>query len=252
MNKVVEKHRINPNIFNHFSSYSKKEDNLFQVHFSRFDSFQRLINHYSPTSNKQEKIIKRNLAFIRLVNILPKKVDLDIYVNRTKFHSNLSYKESTPYLTLPSGIHLVEIFKTNDQSKPIHTEQITLLAEQNYTIAIGQNLDQISLFSYFDNHSLPQGEAKIRFINLSPNSPNLDFAVKAGEGDVVFPNVPYKKASEYLLISPMTVNLEIRLAGTKMVIFPLYKSKYKENIVYDLISVGYLEENPKFEVITLI
>ncbi len=102
-----------------------------------------------------------------------------------------------------------------------------------------------------DNHSLPQGEAKIRFINLSPNSPNLDFAVKAGEGDVVFPNVPYLKASEYLPISPMTVNLEIRFTGTKMIIFPLDKSKFEENIVYDLISVGCVDENPKFDVLTL-
>ncbi|PGM54166.1 hypothetical protein CN946_16310 [Bacillus sp. AFS053548] len=251
MNKVVQKNRRNPNIFNHFSSYSKKEDNLLQVNFNRFDSFQRLIKNDAPISIKQDKIIKQNLAFIRLVNVLPKKISLDIYINRTKFISNLTFKESTHYLALPSGVHFVEIFKANDQSKPIHSEQISLLAEQNYTIAIGYNLDQISLFSYMDNHTLPKGEAKIRFINLSPNSPNLDFAVKAGEGDVVFPNVPYRKASEYLPISPMTVNLEIRLTGTKMIIFPLYKSKFKENIVYDLISVGCVEESPKFDVITL-
>ncbi|MGG2028064.1 DUF4397 domain-containing protein [Gottfriedia sp. S16(2024)] len=248
---MVEKKRINPHIFNHFSSYSKKEDNLFPVNYNRFDSFQRLIKNNSPISYKQDNIIKQNLAFIRLVNVLPKKISLDIYVNRTKFISNLTYKESTHYLTLPSGVQFVEIFKTNDQSKPIHSEQLNLLAEQKYTIAIGHNFDQISLFSYMDNNSLPQGEAKIRFINLSPNSPNLDFAVKAGEGDVVFPNVPYRKASEYLPISPMTVNLEIRLTGTKMIIFPLYKSKFKENIVYDLISVGCVEEDPRFEVIKL-
>ncbi|UPM56083.1 DUF4397 domain-containing protein [Gottfriedia acidiceleris] len=250
MNKVVQKNRINPNIFNHFSSYSKKENNLFQVNYIQFDSFQRLINNKSPISYKQDKIIKKNLAFIRLLNVLPKKISLDIYINRTKFISNLTFKESSHYLTLPSGEHLVEIFKTNDQ-KPIHSEQISLLAEQNYTMAIGHKLDQISLFSYMDNHSLHKEEAKIRFINLSPNSPNLDFAVKAGEGDVVFPNVPYAKASEYLPISPMTVNLEIRLTGTKTIIFPLYKSKFEENIVYDLISVGCVEENPKFEVIIL-
>jgi hypothetical protein len=248
---VIQKNRLNPNIFNHFSSYSKKADNLFQVYYNRFDSFQRLIKNNSPKSYKQDKIIKQNLAFIRLINVLPKKISLDIYINGAKFISNFIYKESTQYLTLPSGIHFVEIFKTNDQSKPIHSEQITLLTEQNYTIAIGHNLDRISLFSYMDNNSLTQGEAKIRFINLSPNSPNLDFAVKAGEGDVVFPNVPYLKASEYLSISPMTVNLEIRLTGTKMIIFPLYQSKFEENIVYDLISVGCVEENPEFEVIRL-
>ncbi|MEE6451978.1 DUF4397 domain-containing protein [Gottfriedia acidiceleris] len=251
MNKVVQKSRISPNIFNHFSSYSKKEDNLFHVNYNRFDSFQSLINNHSPKSYKKDIIIKQNLAFIRLINVLPKKIRIDIYINRTKFISNLAFKESTQYLTLPSGLHFVEIFKTNDQSKPIHSEQISFLAEQNYTIAVGQNLDQISLFLYMDNHSLPQGEAKIRFINLSPKSPNLDFAVKSGEGDVVFSNVPYRKASEYLPISPMTVNLEIRLTGTKIILFPLYKSKFEENIVYDLISVGCVEEKPKFEVIIL-
>lgn len=239
------------NLFNQFSSHSNKKDD-FHLYNKQFDSFQKLIkNNDSPLSYKQDKIRKQNLAFIRLINVLPKKISLNIYLNRTKFISNLTYKESTQYLTLPSGVHLVEIFKTNDQSNPIYSEQITLLPEQNYTFAIGNYLDQISLFSYMDNNSLPRGEAKIRFINLSPSSPNLDFAVKSGEGDVVFPNVPYRKASEYLPISPMTVNLEIRLTGTKMIIFPLYKSKFEENIVYDLISVGCIEENPKFEVITL-
>lgn len=229
----------------------KNKDNNLEVNNKQFDSFQSLLTNNPPLSYNKAQTKKQNLTFIRLINTLPSKTNIAIYINRNQLIANLKYKDSTQYLTVLSGVHFIEIFKTDNLSKPIYSEQITLLAEQNYTIAIGNSVDQISLFSYMDNTTLPIGEAKIRFINLSPNSPNLDFAVKAGEGDVVFSNVTYRCASEYLPISPMTVNLEIRLSGTKNIIFPLYKTKFKENTVYDLISVGCVEEDPRFEVIKL-
>lgn len=224
---------------------------MFEVHYKQFASFQSLLPTNPPISNKKDQIKKQNLTYIRLINVIPNKSGIAIYINRNQLIPNLSYKDSSQYLSLPSGVHFIELYNTDDLSKPIYSEQINLLAEQIYTIAIGNKLDQISLYSYMDNTTLPLGEAKIRFINLSPNSPNLDFAVKAGEGDVVFSNVPYRSASEYLPITPMSVNLEIRLSGTKTIILPLYKTKFKENTVYDLISVGCVEEGPRFEVIKL-
>ncbi|PEJ48491.1 hypothetical protein CN692_23845 [Bacillus sp. AFS002410] len=251
MKKVEHMDRLKPNIINHFSSNTNNNDDFYHIKYQQFDSFERLITNNAPLSHKKQAIKKQNLSFIRLLNVIPNKISIDIFINKKPLISNLSFKNSTHYLSISSGVHHIDIFKSGDLSNPIHSEEISLLDEQNYTIAIGAKVEKISLFSYTDDLSLPLGEAKIRFINLSPSSTNLDFAVKAGEGDVVFSNVPYRNASEYLPISPMTVNLEIRLSGTKLIILPLYQSKFQENIVYDLVSVGSIGGDSKFDVIKL-
>lgn len=238
-------------MYSQFSSYSINHSLSTQDSEKQNSILQNFLSYKLHLNKTNGQIIKQNLVCIRVLNALPNTKKLDVFINGSKLISKLEYKHFTQYFTLLSGEQFIEIYDSDDTTKSIFCEKKLIQANQYYTFAVGLNDDTVSLLSYSDHTFLPLGEAKIRFINLTANAPNLDFAVKAGEGDVVFPNVAYESASDYLSLSPMTVNLELRKPGSKMIILPLYKTKFEENKLYTFVSVGLIDGDPKIEVITL-
>jgi hypothetical protein len=58
-------------------------------------------------------------------------------------------------------------------------------------------------------------KAKVRFVHTSPDAPAVDVAVKGGP--VLFSNVAFRQAGQYLSVDAGTYDLEVRLAGTMTV-----------------------------------
>jgi hypothetical protein len=105
------------------------------------------------------------------------------------------------------------------------------------------------LLVYHNQSEVPANEAKVRFIHLSPDTSALDIAVK--DRDVIFPKVSYKQATEYLPLSPMTVDLEAREAGSKNVILPMPKVHFKANETYSIVFVGQSNGEPALQTIVI-
>jgi hypothetical protein len=84
--------------------------------------------------------------------------------------------------------------------------------------------------------AVPFGEAKIRFLHLAVDLTAVDFAVK--DRDVVFPNIAFQQITDYLGLTPMTVDLELRTAGCKQVILPMPKLQFKANETYTIVLFG--------------
>ena len=80
------------------------------------------------------------------------------------------------------------------------------------------------------------GESKMRFLHLATDTPSLDLAVK--DRDVVFPNVSFLHVTDYLGLTPMTVDLELRQVGLTDVILPIPKLQFKANEAYTVVLIG--------------
>ena len=85
----------------------------------------------------------------------------------------------------------------------------------------------------------------MRFFHLVYDIPALDFAVK--DRDVVFPTVSFQQVTDYLGLTPMTVDLELR-AGSKQIILPMPKLKFKANETYTIVMIG-SEKAPSLTII---
>lgn len=192
----------------------------------------------------------KHVSYVRFLNVASATSTFHIYFDGLQI-THLSYKTVSNYLELSSGKHQIDIYDLNDFSQPLRTETIFLDQSLYYTIAITCQFNQLTLLQVKDDPVLPINETKIRFIHLANKTQQLDLAVKQGEGDVVFSNVSFKHSSEYLSLTPMSVNLELRLSGTKSIVYPLYKSKFQKNKIYDIVSIGMMNENPTFEVMIL-
>lgn len=184
-------------------------------------------------------------AKIRILHASPDTPNIDFYVNSNCFSKEVQYKKITEYLLLPKGKHQIDLFPTDNKGSSLLSKEITIEPGKSYTVAIIGKVKNLCLAPYLNQPEVPPEEAKIRFLHLSPDVPQLDIAVK--NRDIVFPNISYKKVTDYLGLTPMTIDLEVRKAGTKNVILPMPKSKFLSNQAYTIVLVGFIKEKLEIE-----
>ena len=199
-----------------------------------------------PMRNDQMNSIKR--AQVRILHAAPKAPAVDVYVNEMRILQNFAYKNKSDYLSLPPGKYQIDIYPTGQTTSTILSRKVDLESEKMYTVVAAGSNEMLKLLTFEDNPYVPQNESKIRFVHLSFDTPPVDIAVK--DGDVVFPNLAYRKASEYLNLYPMQVDFEVRLAGSKEAALSL-PTEIQVNTPLSIYIVGSSQGEPDLEVITL-
>jgi hypothetical protein len=128
-------------------------------------------------------------------------------------------------------------------------KKITVEPGKSYTLAAIDSVKKMRLLVFQNQPTVPRNESKVRFIHLSPDTPPLDIAVK--DRDVIFPMVSYKQTTEYLGLTPMTVDLEVRGTGSKTVLLPMPRVHFMPNESYTIVFVGSSNHQPEFQFITI-
>jgi hypothetical protein len=188
-------------------------------------------------------------SYIRVLHASPDFPPIDIFIDGIETFNMINYKNATQYAHLSTGHHSLDVYLTEDRSKPIISVILPVESNIFYTMAAAGKDETMTLLPYIDNTFLPNNESKTRFIHLTSELPALDLAVK--EGDVVFGNISFSELSDYLSLSPMTVDLEVRLSGTKNVVLSLPNLKFEPNKIYHLIMTGTTEDERSLEAIII-
>lgn len=210
------------------------------------------IQGYQVNQNMMYPMYQRtaqSTAFVRVLHASPDAPAVDVYVNGQKAVANLTFKETTEYLQLPPGQYLVEVYPAGEMTTPVLSERVALTRNTYYTAAATGVLSTLMLDVYVDKPYVSPNQSKVRVIHLSPDAPNVDIAVKGG--DVIFKNVPFRKATEYLTLSPMTVDLEVRVAGTNNVVLTIPQVELEAGKTYTGVAVGLANGMPALEAIFL-
>jgi Domain of unknown function (DUF4397) len=190
-------------------------------------------------------------AQVRFLHAAPTAPPFDVYVNEIGILENFSYKENNGYLPLPPGKYQIDIYRSGLSTSPLLSGKVTFESGSSYTIALAPNQANKSLkmLPFEDNPFVPPNEAKVRFIQLSHDLLSVDIAVK--DGDVVFDQLHFWKASDYLNIHPMMVDFEVRVAGTKEIALPLPNTAFQENTPSSIYIIGASRESSSLETLTL-
>lgn len=188
-------------------------------------------------------------SFVRVLHTSPDAPAVDVYVNGHKAVTNLTFKETTDYLRLSPGQYTIEVYPAGEMSQPVLQERVALTRNTYYTAAATGKLANIMLNVFVDKPYVNHNQSKIRVIHLSPDAPNVDIFVK--DGDLLFKNIPFGKATEYLTLSPMTVNLEVRIAGTNNVVLSIPQVQLQEGKTYTAVAVGLANGMPELDAIFL-
>ncbi|MEO2076509.1 MAG: DUF4397 domain-containing protein [Bacillus sp. (in: firmicutes)] len=196
---------------------------------------------HQPTSQAEAKV--------RILHTSPDAPNVDIYINGKRVIRDLSFKQVSNELSLKPGKYHVDIYPAGNMVDSVLNKKITVAPGKSYTLAAIDSVKKLRLLVFQNEPTPPLNEAKVRFIHLAPNAPTLDIAVK--DRDVVFPKVSYKQATEYLGLTPMTVDLEAREAGSKEVILPMPKVTFQPNESYTIVFLGLINGEPSFQFISI-
>ncbi|MCA1321113.1 DUF4397 domain-containing protein [Bacillus tianshenii] len=190
------------------------------------------------------------ISKVRVLHGAPKTSTIDVYINKELILRGLRYKNSSEYLEIPAGSYQVEITVTDKASEILSSSIIDVAQGIPYTLAALNANGKTTILPINDNEQVPPGETKVRFLHLSPTTPKVDIAVK--KGDIIFSDLEYRNVTDYLPLTPMTVDFEIRLSGTKDVLMSINRVNVKPDLAYTIAVVGLLGETPKMEAIFLV
>jgi hypothetical protein len=150
-------------------------------------------------------------AQLRAFHASPDAPNVDILVDNAIAASNVAYPTAVGFVGVPSGARNVKVNATGTATTVIDVTP-TLAAGKAYTAYAVGFLASISALLVEDNLSAPTaGNAKIRVIHGSPDAPNVDILANNNK---VLSNVPFKTASDYLVVPAGAYNFKVNVAGT--------------------------------------
>ncbi|WJV28303.1 DUF4397 domain-containing protein [Rossellomorea sp. AcN35-11] len=188
-------------------------------------------------------------SYVRILHAVPDAPNVDVYVNGNRVLRDVAFKDVSDYLTLPAGKYHIDIYPAGTSVTTVISKKVKIDPGKVYTLAATGTVKKLQLLPFIDDPTVPSGETKVKFIHLSPDAPAVDIAVKGG--DVIFPRVSFKEASDYLGLTPMTVNLEARVAGSKNSVLSVPNVKLSPNQAYTIVAVGLANGSPELEAILL-
>ncbi len=173
---------------------------------------------------------------------------LDLFINKEKVNkAEFKFTNTTGYLRILSGKSNITL-KEAGKADTLKTSEIDFKESKAYSLFVVNKVADVDYLLIEDNLSAPkEGEAKLRFINLSPGSAKLDISMKDAENNL-FESVEYKTASNFKDVSPETYTFEIRQAGSDALLFSLEDVKIEKGKIYTIWSKGIVDgaDNAKF------
>ncbi len=188
-------------------------------------------------------------ARLRAVNTSPDAPPLNLLVDNSVFASNLPFKGVTPYSAVSAGSHTLQ-WATVDASQTLTSTTATLDAGTDHTmIAVGR-FGSIQQMLLTDDNTLPgSGQARVRFVNTSPDASPLDLAVTGG--GALFSGIPFQGVGNYITVNSGTVSLDLRITTTTGTTQTVSTSTVtlNERSVYTIFAVGLLNGQPSLQIL---
>lgn len=187
-------------------------------------------------------------SYIRILHASPDTSLVDIYANDKLIAKNLSYRNFTPYLNIPSGNTNLRIFLAGRKINPLINTNIFVPAKSIFTIAVAGKSSQIGLLALPEPiKTLPSNKALVRFAHLSPGTPNVDIVLP--NGNKLFTNVAYKSFTDYISVEAGTYIFDIRVTNTTKNILTIPNISIKSGNIYTIYAVGLLTGKPSLQVL---
>jgi hypothetical protein len=187
---------------------------------------------------KEDDVDLGELTQVSLFHTSPDGPDLDILVDDQKINNvAFEYAKTTDYLRFSSGIRKIKFRPFGGGATAIDTT-ITLEPDEHFSLFVIDDYKDASIMLMFDDDEKPaEGKARLRFINVSPDSEPLQLRVK----DVALPltvGQSFTEASQFMELDAKTYDFEITSAGVKVLELP--GSILQEEWSYTIYVIGYV------------
>ncbi|MBB5637885.1 hypothetical protein HDE68_003810 [Pedobacter cryoconitis] len=193
----------------------------------------------SFTSCKKSDPIQRDASALSITNASPLRDSVDFYQGSQRLNSApLLYGITYNYLAFTPGTINVGVSRPNNP-KTFYNTNITLTNAMYQSLYIINKGDSTSFLLLKDNFIAPAaGQGKIRFVNLSSDSPAYDLVL---EGDTTaFKNRAFKEFTEFKSIKPAKYKVSLVNTTTKAVAATLTDVEIAAGNFYTIYAKGLL------------
>lgn len=194
-------------------------------------------NDSNPTTTTVSK------SNVLVTHASPNAPGVDLIVDGTVAGTNLTFPNSTAYLSVNSGTRNIKVNVTGTSTTVINAD-VPFEKDMNYSVFAIDSVSKITPVVLTDNLTMPaSGKSHIRFLHFSPNAPAVDVAVTGGP--VLFANRIFNKtvSGTEMAFTPVdagTYNLEVRLAGTTTVVLSLPGIVLENGKIYTVFAKGFV------------
>lgn len=176
----------------------KKIKNLSKVGFLMLAGF----SVTSCLNNDDGDIVgpPENAGYILFGNLSPGSNSLRLYTNDEVFNNNpINYNQFFNYTPVEIGSKSLTV-RSGGSSTDLDTISLNVELNKFYSVFAVNTPENMELLAYLDNPSSPSSQlkTKIRFIQLSHNTPSIKLAIEGIEGDLGTYN--FRNASSFMEI----------------------------------------------------
>lgn len=187
-------------------------------------------------------------AYFRMLHAVPNAPAVDIYANGKLVAKDLNFKEESPYWSVVPGNYRIEIYPTGEKGRVLIDANLYIPQDSIFNVSIIGTLPNISLYP-IPEPTVAQnfGRPCIRFINLSPDSPELD--VLTADGRKIFNKVGFKDITDYACVPAGSYTFKIQQAGSNKILFTLPGANLQANNYYSIYALGLTKGTPALSAI---
>jgi hypothetical protein len=181
------------------------------------------------------------LTKVKVINGMFDNPSYVIKVNGKTLNSTpLAYRKSTEYTAIPASGQLLTVTEQGS-NKVVLSSNLKIAAGTSasfYLVPQTANSKATGFIIPDDLSNIAPKKAKVRFVNLSPDSENLDLLVN-GKTVKTATGIGFKEATSFVEIDPQqAATFEIRKSGTDQVLAKSAAVNIKEGQFTTLWSVG--------------
>lgn len=204
--------------------------------------------YYINESSWREESPPPQDSHLRVTNTSPNAPAVDVYADEKLIAQNLKFGDVSQYTTLPAGKHSIEVYPAGQKTNPLFRTEANIDPASYYNLAIIGMVPNITMYLIPEPPSSQNfGRPCIRFVNLSPDSEEVDLTMQ--NGMKLFENVNYKGASVYACVPAGTYTFQLRPYNTDNVIASVQDVSLQPDTYYTLYAAGLREGSPSLEMI---
>ena len=178
-------------------------------------------------------------AAFSVINASPTRQSVDFYIENTRLPINgaLLYGNTTRYWLARTGNRTGKVTVSGNTTS-IGTSKFELENDRFHSIFITNSGDSVSLLRIRDNWmDNRQGNAQVRFVNLSPDAPN--YSLEYVGDTTTFNNRAYKEFTPFKYVPAKTgITLNLKNTATNAVVATLPNIELRNGVIYTIWARG--------------
>ena len=192
-----------------------------------------LLQGFARSASAQEATISTRA---RVIHAATNEGEIKVSFNGDRQIEGLGFSEVSDFVEIDPGDVWVEMEEDS-------VDLFDLIFSATYPVVPAGNdyqlvlTDDLVLTQLVDTTSVRAGQARIRLVHASVNTPTVDVVVGGAERAIISES-RYPFSTEYAEVDPGSYDLQFVQSGTSTVVLELPSVTIEEGMVYDLILAG--------------